>query len=145
MKDRLLNITGEDVLLDNSIKNFLPPEMPLLDHSFMSFDNLMPTAAQYNVLAGARLDNLFLSDDSIENIMFLAPNMADPKSVFQPEKKSSDRLESKPESKNSFRTDEQASVKIQPNPMISYIKKPVQALFNRARDKVVAEAQVEAE
>jgi hypothetical protein len=78
IKDKLLNITAEDAVLDNSIKNFMPPEMPALDHSLMSIDGLLPTSVHYNVLAGARLESLFLSDDSIEELRFISPATKQP-------------------------------------------------------------------
>ena len=86
-------------MLDNSMKNFKPPELPLLDHSMTSIDGLLPTTAHYNILAGARLDNLILSDDSLEDLKFLAPA-----GIPAPAKQASARL--KAESKKSFRTDE---------------------------------------
>jgi hypothetical protein len=51
----------------------MPPDLVLLDHSIMSIDSLMPTAAHYGVIAGTRLENLFLSDDSIDYVKNLNP------------------------------------------------------------------------
>lgn len=85
MKDRLLNITAEDALLDNSIKNFMPPDMPILDHSVMSIDNLLPTAAHYGILAGARFESLLLSEDSIEDLRYFTPFTAKPDQPKEPE------------------------------------------------------------
>ena len=73
MRDRLLNITAEDALLETSFRNFMPPDMPLLEHSQLSIESYLPATSTYGVLAGARLDHLFLSEDSIDDIRFFTP------------------------------------------------------------------------
>ena len=59
VRDRLLNITAEDALLETSMRNFMPPDMPLLDHSQLSIESYLPATSTYGVLAGARIDHLF--------------------------------------------------------------------------------------
>lgn len=51
----------------------MPPEMPFLEHSALSIESYLPATSTYGVLAGARLDNLFQSEDSIEDIRYFTP------------------------------------------------------------------------
>lgn len=51
----------------------MPPEMPMLEHSVLSIESYLPATSTYGVLAGARLDNLFQSEDSIDDIRYFTP------------------------------------------------------------------------
>ena len=72
-KDKMLNITAEDILLDKSMKNFMPPELAVPDHSFLSFESYLPISSRHGIIAGVRLENLVQSEDSIEDLRYFTP------------------------------------------------------------------------
>ena len=69
----MLNITAEDILLDNSLKNFMPPDMALPEHSFLSFESYLPNSYRHGIIAGVKLENLVQSEDSIEDLKYWTP------------------------------------------------------------------------
>ena len=113
MRDRLLNITAEEMLVDTSLRNFMPPELPLLEHSYLSVESYLPATATYGILAGARLDNLFLSEDSIDDIRYFTPYA---ETLLQ----RAEKVETKQPTQRSYRTDELESPR-QQNPLLAML------------------------
>lgn len=53
-KDKLLDISNADSVLNESMRNFQPPK-DAVDESFMSLDSRMPSAAR-QVIAGVKIE-----------------------------------------------------------------------------------------
>lgn len=69
----MLNITAEDILLDKSLKNFMPPEMPFMDHSILSIESYLPVQTGYGVISGVKLDQFIQSEDSMDEWKYFTP------------------------------------------------------------------------
>ena len=65
MRDNIINITSESVLLNQSLAKFKPPIEKVPDNFELSLESHLPDTSRKGITAGMKLDQMLLSEDSI--------------------------------------------------------------------------------
>ena len=64
--DNIMDIPNESVLINESMQNFEPPIEELANGTLLSIKSHLPETARKGIRGGIPLDQIMLSDDSIE-------------------------------------------------------------------------------
>ena len=76
--DNMLNIPDEQEAINESMRLFKPPADPLPNNSQLSIESRLPETARRGMRGGVPLDQMLMSEDSIEEWRNFTPGYVSP-------------------------------------------------------------------
>lgn len=77
--DNILDIPDEQDLVNESLRNFKPPLDEMPDKSLLSIESRLPDTARKGMRGGVPIEQILMSEDSIEDWRHFTPGYVSPK------------------------------------------------------------------